>query len=449
MFGRLARYLLLALLLVPSCAFARRQSSAKQTAAPPASADFLQAADQVLGEMSRLIDLPVLHPLKKSLRSKAQIRAYLVEEEKTDTRPGKRYADEKALEAFGLIPRGFDLDGFLVNVLTEQVAGYYDPKQGEFFLADWIPIADQRMVMAHELTHALQDQHFHIDRWVKAARPNDDAESARQAVLEGSATVSMIDYELQSLGSSVRAMPDISALTQLVVGQAAATPGLDKAPPYLRDSLLFPYLDGAVFTQHLLKAGDGWPDFYKVFARPPVSTQQIMQPSLYLEAKAPPPVAFPRLGRLLGHGWKLLDENVAGEFGLKEILKQYLPAGEASAIAADWWGDRYAILENRKTKSSLLLYLLRLDSANHASAFFDAYKALLLKKHGGATGIVAAPESLQFQSPDGGIYFECRAAECFSMEGGSLSAFRAVAGAIDWPPAPVPASPSAPASRRR
>lgn len=449
MFGRFARYILLALLLAPSFAFARRQSSAAQTSAPPTSADFLRATDQVLAQMSRLIDLPVLQPLKKDLRSKAQIRAYLVQEEKTDTRPAKRYADEKALEAFGLIPRGFDLDGFMVNLLTDQVAGYYDSKQGEFFIADWIPVADQRMVMAHELTHALQDQHFHIDSWLKAARPNDDAASAREAVLEGSATVSMIDYELRGLGTSVRAMPDISALTQMAVGQAAATPGLDKAPPYLRDSLLFPYLDGAVFTQHLLKAGDGWPDFYKVFSRPPLSTQQIMQPSYYLEGKAPPPVALPPLGRLLGRDWKLLDENVVGEFGLEEVLKQYLPASEATGFAPDWWGDRYAILENRKTKSSLLLFLLQLDSASHASAFFDAYKALLLKKHGGATGVVAAPESLQFQSPDGGVYFECRAAECFSMEGGSHSAFQAVTRAIDWAPASVPSRPSGPSPSGR
>ena len=74
----------------------------------------------------------------------------------------------------------------------------YDPKSREFFIADWTDPADQRMIMAHELTHALQDQHFHVEKWEDAAKPNDDDELARDAVLEGSATLSMFDYQLQT-----------------------------------------------------------------------------------------------------------------------------------------------------------------------------------------------------------------------------------------------------------
>ena len=97
----------------------------------------------------------------------------------------------------------------MIDLLTEQIAGLYDPKAREFYMADWIPLEDQRMVMAHELTHALQDQHFQIDAWVKAAQPNDDAEMAREAVLEGSAMAAMVDYLLQGTGRSVQDLPPI------------------------------------------------------------------------------------------------------------------------------------------------------------------------------------------------------------------------------------------------
>src|SRR5689334_15077950 len=139
---------------------ARAQDS---SAAPPRAdsrtannADFLAAADEVLHQMSEITGLKLLTPLKKSLRSREQIRAYVINEMKEDKDEAERYAGERSAEAFGLLPKGFDLDNFMIDLLTEQIAGLYDPKTHEFYVADWIPAADQKMVMAHELTHALQ-----------------------------------------------------------------------------------------------------------------------------------------------------------------------------------------------------------------------------------------------------------------------------------------------------
>ena len=171
---------------------------------PPASAqslEFLQAADEVMAKMSKLVSLPILSPLKKSMRSREEIRAYLLQKMKEDKDADKRYADQKTMEKFGLLPKDYPLDQILVKVLTEQIAGLYDPDSQEFFIADWTTAADQRSVMSHELTHALQDQHFHIDKWTDAAKPNDDAELARNAVIEGSAMAAMLDYELGGKGS--------------------------------------------------------------------------------------------------------------------------------------------------------------------------------------------------------------------------------------------------------
>ena len=283
------RWLILVCAIVLLAAGVSAQQVKPPASLPPPTtaptAEFLRAADEVLGEMSELLSLPVKWPLKKSVRSREEIRAYVVQRMKEDREPDKRYADQKALEKFGLIPKDFPLDAFLVELLTEQVAGLYDPKAHEFFIADWIPSGDQRVVMAHELTHALHDQHFNLDSWADAAKPNDDAVSARQAVLEGAAVAAMFDYNLRGTGMSIRGMRSFNPA--LLVGGSEDSPELAKAPPFIRDSLLFPYIEGTAFAQQVLQAGSGWSDFNRVFQNPPASTQQVMHPELYLQGIQP------------------------------------------------------------------------------------------------------------------------------------------------------------------
>src|SRR5260370_13690382 len=117
--------------------------------------------------------------------------------------------------------------------------GLYDPKPDEVYIADWSPLADQRMVMAHELTHALEDQHFQIEAWVKAARPNEDAELARDAVLEGSAMAAMVDYLMLGTGRSLKDLPDFDP--GMLLGDLGRPPTLPKPPPFLKHELYFTY----------------------------------------------------------------------------------------------------------------------------------------------------------------------------------------------------------------
>src|SRR6204780_2011585 len=208
--------------------------------------------------MSRILGLPIKEPLKKTLRSKEEIRNYLIREDKEDKNEAQRYADEKSLEVFGLIPKDFPLDSFMLDVLTDQIAGLYDPKAKEFYIADWIPADEQREVMSHELTHALEDQSFHIDPWIKAARPNDDAELAREAVSEGSALAAMVDYTMRDQSVGVRDLPDVSLIIRSgAVAEMDKDPKLSKAPAFIRDELLFPYLAGTGFSQQFLKPHSG------------------------------------------------------------------------------------------------------------------------------------------------------------------------------------------------
>lgn len=439
--------ILLSVAMLGAVASAQQMPSSPETRPPqvaaPSSPEFLRAADEVLQDMSGLLGLPVKEPLRKSLRSRAEIHDYLVREMQEDKEPAKRYADDRTLEKFGLIPQGFPLDSFLLDLLTDQVAGLYDPKTREFYIADWIPLGEQRTVMAHELTHALDDQYFHIDAWLKAARPNDDAELARDAVIEGSALAAMLDYALRDQKMGVRDLPDISLLiNSQALGEMEKDPMLAKAPPFIRDELLFPYLDGGVFTQQFLKANSGWADFKKVFENPPASTQQILHPDLYLSGAKPEPVALPNL-KGLAPGWKELDENVLGEFVLREVLQQLIGQERAGKISPAWAGDRYAIFENDK-KQALLVFRLRLATPEDAARFFGQYSEALELKYKARTELFRRPNFFQFQTDQGGVFLRCLGSECLTVEGAGRDVFDKVNRALGWPAAPAPAETAPP-----
>ena len=409
-------------------------------AGPATTVDFVKAADEVLAQMSKLLDLPIKEPLKKSLRSKQEIREYLIREEKEDRNDAQRYADQKALEAFGLIPKDFPLDTFMLDVLTDQVAGLYDPKAKEFYIADWIPADEQRAVMSHELTHALEDQSFHIDPWIKAARPNDDAELAREAVSEGSALAAMVDYTLREQQVSVRDLPDVALLIRSgAVEEMDKDPNLAKAPGYIRDELLFPYLAGTSFSQQFLKAHDGWKDLDLLFKDPPVSTQQILHPQMYLTNVKPAAVTLPEWKALIPSDWKLLEENVLGEFGLQEVLKQFLGQDRADTLAAAWAGDRYALFEDPKTKQTSLVFRLALDNTEDAARFFGQYSELLELKHKARTALFRRPNYFQFQSDSGGVFLRCVGNACLVVENATRETYDKIDRAVGWPAAPAPA----------
>ena len=304
------------------CCLLMSGAAVAQTPAPPATvpdnAAFFRAADEVLAEMSKLLSLPVLQPLKKSLRSRPQIHDYLVDTMKEDKDQAKRDADTKTMVALGLIPKGYPLDQKLLSLLTEQIAGLYDPKSREFFIADWTSPADQRMIMAHELTHALQDQHFHIQKWEDSVKSNDDATLARDAVLEGSATVAMLDYALRDSGKSIQDLPGGFDFSQLL-GDVSGNPELAcNAPMVLRDEMLFPYVAGGSFFARMLKQWNGWGGMHLIFEKPPKSTQQQNPAPRSLSQQCqsggsrsarPAERFFPRIG-------SKLDTNLLGEFGV-------------------------------------------------------------------------------------------------------------------------------------
>ncbi|MBZ5703001.1 MAG: hypothetical protein LAN84_14295 [Acidobacteriia bacterium] len=432
--SRLAAHLLLlacALLAQPPA----RAQQAAEAPAPGAAGreEFIAAAGEVLQQVSVLTQLPARAPLKKSLRSRAEIRAYVLRRMQEDKSAEERYAADRAAVAFGLVPEDFQMEPFLVELLTEQIAGLYDPEGREFYIADWIPLQDQRMVMAHELTHALEDQHFHIEAWMKAARPNDDAELAREAVLEGSATAAMMDYELLSSGRRLSDLPDLDP--QLLLGDLSDTPALQRAPAFIKDALLFPYFSGLRFSMALLKPA-GWSALPGVFARPPVSSQQILHPELYREGRVPVPLDLAVDARRLRGEWKLLEDNILGEFGWREVLQQFLGRERGVALAQEWAGDRYVLFEQARTKKLLLIYRVRWSDAEHAARFFGQYSEALEKKYAQREQLFRRPNFFSFETPRGGVFLRCVEAQCLAAEGGTRALFDDVSRTIGWSAAP-------------
>ncbi|HKW62453.1 MAG TPA: hypothetical protein VJN89_07915 [Candidatus Acidoferrum sp.] len=396
--------------------------------------------------MSEITGLKLLSPLKKSLRSREEIRAYVIKQMNEEKNPAERYADARTAEAFGLLPKGFDLDTFMVNVLTEQIEGLYDPKSQEFYIADWSAPDEQRMVMAHELTHALEDQHFHIEAWSRAARPNEDAELARDAVLEGSAMAAMVDYLMQGTGRSLKDLPEFDPSMLFDQLDMQNTPALKSAPPFLKDALIFPYISGLNFSAAVLK-NSGWPALAGVFERPPVSTHEILHPEVYKSrrfdktgavvfGKPASTVSLPSFEKILGKEWAKLDENILGEFGWKEVLKQFLDDGRAKSLAAAWDGDRYATYEQKETKKLVLVTRLHLDSEEHGARFFGQYSEALEKKHAERSNLLRRPNFFQFDTPEGSVFLYCFGESCVTMEGGTRKLFDTFTKALEWPSAP-------------
>lgn len=436
-------------IIAPAAAQDRSASPGGQPlAVPPAPgrsrADFLQAANEVLAEMSEIVHLAPQGELKKSIRSREEIRQYVLKDFQEDKEKDKRRADELMAKMLGLLPEKFPLDDFLVDLLTEQIAGLYDPKTREFYIADWIEPSEQREVMAHELTHALQDEHFSIDKWADAAKPNDDAEFARHAVLEGSAFAAMMDWTFRGQGMHFKDVPNLDALLNPeMMNGGEKDSKFESAPPYLRDVLLFPYLSGAVFTQRLLQVYGGWPGFYKVFSNPPRSTQQILHPELYLKGVAPVTVTAPALPAASAAKWKKLDETVAGEFFLQEWLKEFSNTERAGDLAARWTGDDYAVYEEAQAAKgataprALLIWRLRTPGEADAARLFGGMSQAVDLRYQDRSDLVRRPNYFELQTPQGGVYVRCLAAECLLVDGADRPLYDALTSAMGWPAAPI------------
>src|SRR4026207_1700982 len=229
------------------------------------TAAIVATADAVLKETSEIRELTILRGVKSGAQSRSEIERVIIKNLDADTTPAEMYAAEALLKAFGLAPSDFAYRSFLIKLLSEQVAGYYDPKAKQFYLADWIELDGQKPVMAHELTHALQDQHFNLRRFEKWAKHDSDAELAAHALVEGDASFLMMQYIVRNPERQLAFIRSLGA-------QEAAAGQCKQAPRALQESLLFPCEEGAAWATQLYKRG-GWEMVSRAFTKLPQSSE--------------------------------------------------------------------------------------------------------------------------------------------------------------------------------
>jgi hypothetical protein len=334
--------------------------------------DLLSAADEMLQAVAKIRGLEPKTPIAKEIKTKEEISAYLNQKIRQEYKPSEIKQQEKMLQILGLIPAKMDLMEVTLQLLKEQVEGFYDPEKKLFVLASWAPIDEQKPVMTHEFTHALQDQYFDIGKMMKEDRAseNDDRTMAHQAVCEGDAIAVMLEYITKR---DIGKLPDMTTIdmSSMMSSMTSQAAGMANIPQYLRENLIFPYSYGVSFLQKVWAKDPSWQSINKIYSDLPASSEQIMHPNKYFAHDNPKPVQEDSLAAKLGNDWKVTYKNVLGEFSLGLLLNLKFTEQRAKRSVLGWGGDWAFLLENSDGKSAVYVDTVW-DSMNEAEIFFLA-----------------------------------------------------------------------------
>jgi hypothetical protein len=377
---------------------------------PQEADELFREVDQILKFSSSDTDLPIKHDVKRRLTSRDELVAYMSKHMSDDEDAKRLRRSELVLKKFGLLPADFDLGKFLVALLREQIAGYYDPKTKTVNLLDWLGVEQQRPVLAHELTHALQDQSFGLEKWMKVGAgdlvdkrkqptpadiENDEISTARQAVVEGQAMVVLVDYMLAPAGRTVANSPEvIETLKQAMLGGTADSPEFRDAPIFIKQELTFPYRYGLDFEVALLKNGGKDKAYAGALRDPPHSSRQIMEPETYLSGERIAPMPLPDFKQDF-KSYEKFDIGAMGEFDVAVLLDQYAGETSAHALCPHWRGGYYyAVMPKGKPSGPLgLLYVSRWSNAEKAEQFAAIYAKWLSQRYEHVHGIAEKGEA--------------------------------------------------------
>ncbi len=278
------------------------------------------------------------------VRPRAENRRFIEQEINRRYSAAVLEADRKSMVAWGVIPPDYDLRRLFLDLLEEQVSAYYDPRGKVMVVGDWLPPEQQRAALMHELVHALQDRELPLDNFIAPDPGHGDRLLARQALIEGEAVALSFDLMLKPQGTDISRLPDLSMAQGLILTSAGG-PVIGKAPRFLREVLLFPYVEGLGFVYQFRKRHP-WSAMSDVYRDPPRSTTQIIHPEKYLDAREHPlPVVIPDLSRLVPGAHLVADDDL-GEYALGAVLALHLGDVEGRRAAIGWRGDRYRIWED-------------------------------------------------------------------------------------------------------
>jgi len=373
---------------------------------PEEAKKLFSLVDELIKFSSQETGLPIKSDVKRKITSKAAVETYLKQKFDEDEGSKRLQRGEIVLKKFGLLDHDFALKPFLLALLDEQIEAYYDSKTKTVNMLDWISIDEQKPVLAHELTHALQDQHSDLEKWNDQTPDNvslnapgdavnlakDEMDTARDAVAEGQATAVMMDYTLKPLGKSLVKDPEVMDVVKQQMKASADSPVLSRAPILLSESLLFPYSEGLSFEQ------DVWMDqgqaaaFAGALDHPPTSSWEIINPREYEKRHVPPVPILPDIHPLVDAIYKPYDIGQVGQLDLNILAEIFGGEGAARDLTPAWNGGIYwagqrldakTPAEQASTKSLALFYLSAWKNTTSAQIFSQLYAGELGRKYSG------------------------------------------------------------------
>lgn len=320
---------------------------------------------QIENDVAQIRGLTPKEPVVTTLLTRDELQKRVETDLLAEYTPEDARRDALVLSSFDFIPPDFDLYGLTTDLYSEQIAGFYDPETNEFVVISEDSTLDsaEQLTHAHEFVHALQDQYFNLDTMADETL-NADAGAALRALAEGEATQVETQYMLSgNIDFGDLLLSSLDALN---------SPVLNNAPPIISDSLLFPYTAGQQFVQALTEQ-DGYPAVDAAWADPPQSTEQILHPERYLNGDTPQLVMLPPFTDTLGAGWTLVDEDVFGEFMLREYLQQQLNSGQVDTAVTGWGGDKYAVYYNEADDALVTVLHIVWDTVQDSTEFAALY----------------------------------------------------------------------------
>ena len=306
--------------------------------------------------------------------------------------PGSR----RLFVALGLLPPEPEPETLALDLLGAHATGMYSRLDKRVYLAgseSRLGPTD-KLALAHELVHALQDQHFDLHRIVPEGADR-DRRVAAEALVEGDAMLTMVRW-----GRRFLTVDD-----KLGLGEPERAPGaaeLAEAPVAVRERVLFPYQQGRTFVQALHARG-GDDAVNQAFLDPPISTEQVIHPDKYFAREGPRGVPRPPLAGPLGPTWRSVLSDVLGELYVRVLIEQFASPAEAEAVAAGWGGDSVQLLEDEAGRPVIAL-ATAWDSDADAGEFYNAYGRGIARRFGTSLRrAVEQPSLSRWSTPVGEI----------------------------------------------
>lgn len=382
--------------------------------APPEPEDVFGQIDAITAELREIMGFGPRRPVRAAMIDKPQFRRLFSKLMRTEYKPREIRNEVLFLRLFGLVPRDFNYEKTVLDLMSEQAWALYDYRARRLYIADWAPPEARTFALTHELVHAIDDQQFNLLKYIKRAN-GAEGQIARMAVLEGQASWVMTEWLMQQSGRSLVDNKLLAITTASATRfEAAQFPVYAETPLYFREVLLFPYTDGLLFQQAMIEEF-GQAGLRRVFDEPPRSSQQILQPELYLQGLDPEPPALPALQK--PPNFRRVYDGTFGQLDHRILLEHHLNIDDAEDLLDQWRGARFEVYENRRNGAALLRYAARWADSEAANEYYQLYRQICERKWSGLEMVDSGAGRCEGETALGRVVLEVSGDTVRSIEG--------------------------------